>query len=459
MFGYDIKTDPVYMALQALTDDQAVYLSEALDNMSWGYAEKIRIANEKNVSTVQPSRKLPSFFYHTELHALEMYNDAKYIKRLTRQLLPSEVSDKKIELLSKLIQCMHAVHDIVQDAGFGANEVQSYEIFKTDLIKLMRMIGMDEKNTCVQNLCDMASQVIVDGTLMVFTEKATEGELKFMSPTAKNPKSLLATLAMLKTSANDTARMVNLPAMLKDEDDRKALNKQYQSLKDNPIIKMLFDVLQTPQASVRSNIDKNLRMYQNQVNSDKDFDGLQDSNVIPILSFMQLMGQNLRFMREVRKNDVKFVTPYSDAIMLRQSTKGLTDDVEAAYEYIMKNMETEVAEKGFSGGMATKKCTLASINEKFKKLFGLNIFESGNQNVWADYVQNSKKVLEKIRTQEQKFAGNPQGASNFKKEIVDAFALIGRNQTGIFINPIPHSDVRKRFTLTTINSPTTKRSF
>ena len=80
--------------------ETALKLTEALDELSKKYIKEADDINNDDV-----------YSYHHARHAAEMYFDTQLIKEAAREFFDNET---QLNLYLKLVQCMHAVHDIVQ---------------------------------------------------------------------------------------------------------------------------------------------------------------------------------------------------------------------------------------------------------------------------------------------------------------------------------------------------------
>ena len=329
------------------------------------------------------------------------------------------------------------------------NERLSAKRFKEDFAAMLNNVCTvaalnDKKNSSPQKLPltwqedllktskELADLVIIDGTYFMFADKKTKAHKDFLEGKTINDSPTI-TLAMLTISLNDTSRMLTIETMLNDPTYSSVFRRQMRILRDNSIIRM-FLAKRTPgllSKKAPGDFYKATRSSLVPV--------VSDQKIAPLLSFIQLFGQNLRVACEFdQKSPVAkaFRTYINKGILPDYNGYSIAD----AFQLVIDKMDAELREKGFCEGMQWTEKGIEHMNtqfihqfgERFKLGFGFSIFKSPYKEAWREYIQNARDVIATIKKTAESIT-DPQEKTKFQQEIVMASLEIARNQAGLFL--------------------------
>lgn len=434
-----ITKDPFAAVLESVPEDVARRLCAELDKLIPEYARQADAINIKDHGN-KP--------YHRGPHSREMSADAAMIKKNASHFF----TDKEgiaLELYVKLVQAIHAAHDIVQGHGTlgdGENEGLSAEDFIHKFDSILKRINYtaDESKQLQTSVNEFATKLIVDGTTFnfktfqqPFITKCLKGEL---------PDSPLLALGCLHIAINDTTRMLNLPEMLSDSAAVVALRNQYKALRSNMLVRTLVTITEKKGAALYTHVRRNLRPTKQSLRAmtiDPDFDNLSPGKLMPILAFMHLFGQNLRANSEFDTKSVgaAIFREYICTEMPKLDKK----QINATYDFIMDKMTADVSENSFCQGMRWTESGIDRINAKFKEKYHVdfNVFNSTYEYVWQDYILNARLVISNIKMRVNNLSGAEQ--DKLKRMFVVQCLYMARNQTGLFIMEDDEKRARSSF--------------
>lgn len=432
------ERDEFAVLLEKVPEDTAKELCAELDKLIPEYALRADAINAADGGD-KP--------YHKGPHSREMSADAARIRKNASHFFADDES-AALELYVKLVQAIHAAHDIVQGKGSGENERLSAEDFIKQFHVILERINYkgSVRKSLQTAVNEFARRLIIDGTVMNFTtykqpfiQKCLDGDL---------PDSPLLALGCLHIAMNDTTRMLSLPDMFSDPIALRALRSQYRALKNNMLIRTLRSTVFRKGADlythVKSNLRKGVDLYtpvknklKKAMNSlramskDPEFDNLPPDQLMATLSFMHLFGQNLRINSEFDNKSI------GAALFRRHMDVGVsefdTETANATYDFIMQKMDADLGEGGFCQGMRWTEAGVPRINSNFREKYGIDfdVLDNTYPTLWADYILNARLVLSDIRARVSILSGTEQ--DKFKRQFVEQSLAIARNQTGLFM--------------------------